>query len=224
MCDDPAPLRIVLSGWRHGNRRGGRAVSPLAFLRGVPGSIPGQTMPLVGGFSRNIPLPPPFHSDAAPYSPQSPQSALKASLLRCKLEDNHEKRRGIETRNHGTSHNHETYRAGSAFPCDACRGVIVVSLLASHQGESGSIPGGVASGFSHVGILPNDTGWWVFKEISRFPRPCFPTLLHTHFASPSSAIKTSLVLALLAAAVRIVQVVRPSATAMPLPALGANKH
>ncbi|KAJ8874151.1 hypothetical protein PR048_024993 [Dryococelus australis] len=40
----------------------------------------------------------------------------------------------------------------------------------SHQGEPGSIPGGVASGFSHVGIVPNDdTGRWVFSGISRFP-------------------------------------------------------
>ncbi|KAJ8872349.1 hypothetical protein PR048_025953 [Dryococelus australis] len=31
-------------------------------------------------FLRDLPLPPPFHSSAAPYSPQSPSSALKTSL------------------------------------------------------------------------------------------------------------------------------------------------
>ncbi|KAJ8877237.1 hypothetical protein PR048_021691 [Dryococelus australis] len=39
-----------------------------------------RTMPLVGGFSRGSP--PPRHSSAAPYSLQSPTSALKTSLLR----------------------------------------------------------------------------------------------------------------------------------------------
>ncbi|KAJ8897814.1 hypothetical protein PR048_003167 [Dryococelus australis] len=38
--------------------------------------------PLVSGFSRDLPFPPPFHSGAAPYSPQSPASALKTSLLK----------------------------------------------------------------------------------------------------------------------------------------------
>ncbi|KAJ8877046.1 hypothetical protein PR048_021498 [Dryococelus australis] len=41
-----------------------------------------RTMPLVGGFSRDLPFPPPFHAGAAPYSPQSPSSALKTSLFR----------------------------------------------------------------------------------------------------------------------------------------------
>ncbi|KAJ8893874.1 hypothetical protein PR048_006475 [Dryococelus australis] len=36
------------------------------------------------------------------------------------------------------------------------RGGVVVRLLASHQGEPGSIPGEVALGFSHVGIVPDD--------------------------------------------------------------------
>ncbi|KAJ8867579.1 hypothetical protein PR048_031381 [Dryococelus australis] len=38
------------------------------------------TMPLVGGI--NLLLPPLFHSGAAPYSPQTPSSALKTSMLR----------------------------------------------------------------------------------------------------------------------------------------------
>ncbi|KAJ8872222.1 hypothetical protein PR048_025824 [Dryococelus australis] len=41
-----------------------------------------RTIPLVGGFSRGSPDSPPLHSDAAPYSLQSPSSALKTSLFR----------------------------------------------------------------------------------------------------------------------------------------------
>ncbi|KAJ8873937.1 hypothetical protein PR048_024775, partial [Dryococelus australis] len=52
-------------------------------------------------------------------------------------------------------------------------GATVVRLLASHQGEPGSIPGGVAPGFSHVGIVPDDAaGRRVFSDISlQFPPP-----------------------------------------------------
>ncbi|KAJ8869587.1 hypothetical protein PR048_028579 [Dryococelus australis] len=53
------------------------------------GSLPGlrmwescRTMPLVRRFSRGSPVSPPFHSGAAPCSPQSPSSALKTSVLR----------------------------------------------------------------------------------------------------------------------------------------------
>ncbi|KAJ8866685.1 hypothetical protein PR048_032546 [Dryococelus australis] len=58
--------------------------------QGEPGSIPGR----VTGFShvgavpddaagrRDLPFPPPLHSGAAPYSPESPAAALKTSLLR----------------------------------------------------------------------------------------------------------------------------------------------
>ncbi|KAJ8867259.1 hypothetical protein PR048_031058 [Dryococelus australis] len=45
-------------------------------------------------------------------------------------------------------------------------------MLASHQGESGSILGPVAPGFSHVGIVPDDAaGRRVFSGISLFPTP-----------------------------------------------------
>ncbi|KAJ8890046.1 hypothetical protein PR048_009552 [Dryococelus australis] len=55
-----------------------------------------------------------------------------------------------------------------------------------------SIPGGVAPGFSHVGIATDDAaGQRVFSGISRFPRPFIPTLLHHYLVSPSSALKTS---------------------------------
>ncbi|KAJ8883621.1 hypothetical protein PR048_015465 [Dryococelus australis] len=41
-----------------------------------------RTMPLVDEFSRDLPFFPPFHSGAAPYSPQLPSSSLNTSLLR----------------------------------------------------------------------------------------------------------------------------------------------
>ncbi|KAJ8870944.1 hypothetical protein PR048_027246 [Dryococelus australis] len=74
--------------------RGGRAVSPFASHQGEPGLILGRVTGFLhvgivpdetvgrrvfSGISR---FPPPFHSSAAPYSPQSPSSALKTSLLR----------------------------------------------------------------------------------------------------------------------------------------------
>ncbi|KAJ8868234.1 hypothetical protein PR048_032043 [Dryococelus australis] len=71
-------------------------------------------------------------------------------------------------------------------------GGVVVTLLASHSGEPCSVPCGFAPGFSHVRIVPdNATGRRVFSEIFRLPRPFISTLLHTHLASPSSALKTS---------------------------------
>ncbi|KAJ8868930.1 hypothetical protein PR048_030471 [Dryococelus australis] len=73
------------------------------------------------------------------------------------------------------------------------RHVVLVRPLASHQGEPGSFPGGVAPGFSHVGIMPDAApDRWVFLGISRFPLPYIPTMLHAHLALPSSAFKTSI--------------------------------
>ncbi|KAJ8894023.1 hypothetical protein PR048_006633 [Dryococelus australis] len=72
-------------------------------------------------------------------------------------------------------------------------GGVVVRLLASHQGEPGSIPGRATPGSSHVGIVPDDAaGRRVFSRISRFPPPFISVLLHTHLASPSSALRTSM--------------------------------
>ncbi|KAJ8894984.1 hypothetical protein PR048_000292 [Dryococelus australis] len=71
------------------------------------------------------------------------------------------------------------------------RGDVVVRALASHPGEPGSIPSGVESGFSHVGIeLDDAAGGRVFTGISRSPFPRIPVPLRTHLASPSSALKT----------------------------------
>ncbi|KAJ8897817.1 hypothetical protein PR048_003170 [Dryococelus australis] len=60
---------------------------------------------------------------------------------------------------------------------------VVVGLHASYQGEPCSKTGGVAPGFSHVGIVPDDAARLrVFSGISRFPRPCIPMLLKTALA------------------------------------------
>ncbi|KAJ8889208.1 hypothetical protein PR048_008706 [Dryococelus australis] len=81
----------------------------------------------------------------------------------------------------------------SGSPTRRGRGGVVVRLLASHQGERSSISGGVALGPSYVEIVPDDTaGRRVFSGFSRFPRPRSAALLHTHLASPSSALKISL--------------------------------
>ncbi|KAJ8874882.1 hypothetical protein PR048_022772 [Dryococelus australis] len=63
--------------------------------------------------------------------------------------------------------------------------ITAVSLLASHQGEPGSIPGRVTPEFSYMGIVPVDaTGGRVFSGISRFPRPFNPVPLHIHLNHP----------------------------------------
>ncbi|KAJ8882759.1 hypothetical protein PR048_014572 [Dryococelus australis] len=66
------------------------------------------------------------------------------------------------------------------------RACVVVRLLASHPGELGSLPGGVARGFSHVGIAPGDTaGRRVFSRFPVSPRLCIPALLDNHLARPT---------------------------------------
>ncbi|KAJ8866504.1 hypothetical protein PR048_032347 [Dryococelus australis] len=67
-----------------------------------------------------------------------------------------------------------------------------VSLLTSHQGELGSIPGRITPPrFSRAGIAPDDAaGRRVFSGISRFPRPSIPGLLHTHFIDTTAYSQT----------------------------------
>ncbi|KAJ8877322.1 hypothetical protein PR048_021776 [Dryococelus australis] len=66
-------------------------------------------------------------------------------------------------------------------------------LLASHQGELGSIPGQVTPTFLQAGIKLDDAaGQRVFSGILHFPHPCIPALFHTHLTSPSLTLKTSL--------------------------------
>ncbi|KAJ8878236.1 hypothetical protein PR048_018813 [Dryococelus australis] len=70
------------------------------------------------------------------------------------------------------------------FDSEGGHGSVVVSLLATHLGEPGSIPGGVAPGFPHVGIVPDDAAdRRVFSGISRFPSPLNSGVLHTHLVS-----------------------------------------
>ncbi|KAJ8895974.1 hypothetical protein PR048_001315 [Dryococelus australis] len=67
---------------------------------------------------------------------------------------------------------------------------VLARTFTCHQGKLGSIPGGHIPGFSLGGLVLDDaTGWRFFSWSSTFPRPCIPTLLHTHPASPSSALK-----------------------------------
>ncbi|KAJ8866426.1 hypothetical protein PR048_032269 [Dryococelus australis] len=78
-----------------------------------------------------------------------------------------------------------------------CRGAFTTgSAIVSHQGEPGSIPGGVAPPppkFSRLGIVQDDTsGRRSFSGISRCSRPFIPALLHTHLVSPSATLKISL--------------------------------
>ncbi|KAJ8881573.1 hypothetical protein PR048_018057 [Dryococelus australis] len=60
-----------------------------------------------------------------------------------------------------------------------------VSLLGSHQGEPGSIPGRATPGSLYVEIRPDDAiGQRVFSGISRFPCSFILALLHTHLNHP----------------------------------------
>ncbi|KAJ8891044.1 hypothetical protein PR048_010553 [Dryococelus australis] len=50
-----------------------------------------------------------------------------------------------------------------------------MALVTSHQGEPGSIPGGITPGSSHVAIMPEVAASpRVFSGISQFPRQCIP--------------------------------------------------
>ncbi|KAJ8896989.1 hypothetical protein PR048_002335 [Dryococelus australis] len=96
-----------------------------------------------------------------------------------------ENKRVTELRNTATSH--LPYRGHCFYFFLWGRGGLVVRLLASHLDEIGSIPGGVAPGCSHAGIVPGDAAdWQVFPGISRFLRSCIPALLLTHLTSASS--------------------------------------
>ncbi|KAJ8893214.1 hypothetical protein PR048_005800 [Dryococelus australis] len=63
----------------------------------------------------------------------------------------------------------------------------------NENNEPSSIPGRVASGFSHVRFLPDDTAArWIFSGFSRFPRTCIPALLHNLLPPPLTALKTTM--------------------------------
>ncbi|KAJ8877930.1 hypothetical protein PR048_022389 [Dryococelus australis] len=63
-------------------------------------------------------------------------------------------------------------------------GAVVVRALASHLCDPGSIPDGFPPGFSHVGIVLDDTACRrVFSGYSLSPRPCIPAPLHLRVMS-----------------------------------------
>ncbi|KAJ8868880.1 hypothetical protein PR048_030421 [Dryococelus australis] len=64
------------------------------------------------------------------------------------------------------------------------RSGVVVGLLASHLGEPGSIPGGLAPMFSYAGIVPDDAaGWQFLSGFFHFPCLFILVLLYTHLTS-----------------------------------------
>ncbi|KAJ8895119.1 hypothetical protein PR048_000444 [Dryococelus australis] len=65
-------------------------------------------------------------------------------------------------------------------------GGLVVRLLASQSGEPGSFAPGLDSRMLGI-VLDDEVGRWGFPVSLR---PCISTLLHTHFISPSSTLKT----------------------------------
>ncbi|KAJ8897272.1 hypothetical protein PR048_002618, partial [Dryococelus australis] len=73
-------------------------------------------------------------------------------------------------------------------------GCVVVRLLASHLGEPGSTPGGRRSRIFACGNRARRCrcSAGILRDLSRFPRPCILTVLRTDLASPSSALKISM--------------------------------
>ncbi|KAJ8896828.1 hypothetical protein PR048_002174 [Dryococelus australis] len=69
---------------------------------------------------------------------------------------------------------------------------LVVTLLTFHQGEPGSIPDCVTRKFTSRNRAGRCRWSAGFHGDILFPRPCFPALLRKHFASPTSALKTSM--------------------------------
>ncbi|KAJ8869822.1 hypothetical protein PR048_028831 [Dryococelus australis] len=167
-----------------------------------------RTMPLIGGFFRGLPFPPPLHSGASPHSPRftligsQDLDGAKYQIIQYGGRILGASWPMVPTRAIG-GRSSAAPRVGYAVcflrpeghlalePETRTRGGEVVRLLASHQGELGSIPGGVVPGFSHMRIVLDDAaGRRFFSGISRFPSPCIPELLYTHLISPSSALKT----------------------------------
>ncbi|KAJ8885943.1 hypothetical protein PR048_012149 [Dryococelus australis] len=73
------------------------------------------------------------------------------------------------------------------------RALITRGTIARVQAKRVRFNAGVTAGFSHAQIVLDDaTHRRVLSVISRFPRPYIPVQLNTHLASPSSALKTSM--------------------------------
>ncbi|KAJ8890642.1 hypothetical protein PR048_010151, partial [Dryococelus australis] len=190
-----------------------RAQSPARSLRIFACGNRARRCRWSAGLLGNLPLPPPLHSGAAPYLPQSPTSVLKtsravkiSSVSRILETVGHSTVTTVQHGCHHTQYGHQrnpdgtkeqenlaallhAQRSGIYLQLHKDRGGVVVRLLASHLGEPGSIPVGVAPGFSHLGVVQDDAaGLRVFSAISRFPRSCIPPLHHPHLASLSSAL------------------------------------
>ncbi|KAJ8880638.1 hypothetical protein PR048_017108 [Dryococelus australis] len=173
-----------------------------------------RTIPLVGGSSLGSPVSPApsFRRRSIAYSLQSPSSTLENSLLRATQISSLQPCTVIDIAVLGHLYckvkiqvldelftdlvlGHNIIRKYSHFKVslgDKLGAATVAELLASHLGEPGSIPSRDTTGFSQVGIVPDDAaGQWVFSRISHFPRPCIRVLLYSHLITPSSALKTS---------------------------------
>ncbi|KAJ8884013.1 hypothetical protein PR048_015870 [Dryococelus australis] len=176
---------------------GGVRIKLLAAQQGKPGPYPGGVTPgilhlgivpdyVVCGFvfswiSR-------FPS-AAPYSPRL--TLIDSQEVASSLEE----RQGFSRRTldlEECGRNNSSLHKGTIPRGKYCGGVVVIPL-ASHLVEPGSISGGIALGFSRMGIVPDDDAVArVFLGISRFAHSCIPALLHTHLISLSSALKSSM--------------------------------
>ncbi|KAJ8869343.1 hypothetical protein PR048_030918 [Dryococelus australis] len=96
------------------------------------------------------------------------------------------------------------------WPCPK----ITVRLHAFLLSKPGSIPGGLASRFFNVVIVPdNAAGRHVFAGTSRFCHPFIPALLHTHLTSPSLTLKTLMLTA-----------AQFSSLLTPIPSLMSGSH
>ncbi|KAJ8877798.1 hypothetical protein PR048_022255 [Dryococelus australis] len=158
-----------------------------AYHLGETGSIPGGvtppppppdchmwescwTTPLMGGFSRVSSVFPPLHSDI----PCSRFTLIGSQELEVKSRPN--------LFIHCNAQNNRCRQAESLRPIPDQH-----LLLASRQGEPGSIPGGITPGFLHVGIVPEDAaGRRVFSGFSRFP--CSPQSSAASYSPPFNLI------------------------------------
>ncbi|KAJ8867995.1 hypothetical protein PR048_031804 [Dryococelus australis] len=196
-------------------------VSLLASQQGEQGSIPFRvtpgfscvpcrTMPLVGGFSRESPVPPtssfrrcsiftPINligsEDLALRAAQISSLAYSLPLdgiarrsIREDLGSNPGPAILISVRHGSPRYSRRTLGWNvSSLHVIAYYRLFTVNTFGpppppfSRQGEPGSIPGRV-TGFSQVGIVPDDAvNRRVFSGVSRFPRPFISATLHIHF-------------------------------------------
>ncbi|KAJ8897881.1 hypothetical protein PR048_003238 [Dryococelus australis] len=156
----------------------------------------------------DLPFPPPFHSDATPYSPQSPSSALKTSILRATTY--RRRHRLVSYLNKQDKHNEETRTNTVGFSeqtdCDVS-GTAICSRLqaATHRvrehkcrlwGKNAAMRPmfefllvNIRRGAGGVRLKADNQTTGFLGDLSR---PFNPVLLHAHITSPSPALKTSI--------------------------------